>query len=196
MRNAVITAEIRRATPRDRIDCKMLPYGRRLKFAFRSFFSILDYSRIPDDVAAELVKAPEPPKPAPLPPPADTTDRATQLLALLQRDGRLLDFVMEDLAPYQDAQIGAAARDVHAGCRQVLSRYITVAPVMDDEEGQTVTVDRTTDPARVKVVGNVAGQPPYSGILRHRGWEATRVELPPLPEKGRTILAPAEVEVP
>lgn len=174
----------------------MLPYGRRLKFAFRSFFSILDYSRIPDDVAAELVKAPEPPKAPPLAPPVDTTDRATQLLALLQRDGRLLDFLMEDLAAYQDAQIGAAARDVHAGCRQALSRYVAVAPVMDDEEGQTVSVDRNTDPARVKVVGNVAGQPPYRGILRHRGWEATRVELPPLPETGRTILAPAEVEVP
>jgi hypothetical protein len=177
----------------------MISYGRRLKFAFRSFFSILDHSRIPDDIAAELVKAPavpEPPKAPPVAAAVDTTDRATQLLSLLQRDGRLLDFVMEDLGPYQDAQIGAAARDVHAGCRQMLSRYFTLSPVMDGEEGESVTVERGTDPARMKVVGNVAGEPPYRGVLRHRGWEATRVELPPLPETARSVLAPAEVEVP
>lgn len=174
----------------------MIPYGRRLKFAFRSFFSILDYSRIPDDVVAELVTAPEAPAAAAMPVPVESSDRAAQVLALLQRDGRLLDFLMEDLAAYQDAQIGAAARDVHAGCRQTLSRYVTLAPVMDDEEGQTVTVERGADPARIKLVGNIAGQPPYRGILRHRGWEATHVELPPLPETGRTILAPAEIEVP
>jgi hypothetical protein len=176
----------------------MISYGRRLKFAFRSFFSILDYSRIPDDIAAELVKAPPAPEPAKAPTPAaprETFDRATQLLSLLQRDGRLLDFVMEDLGPYQDAQIGAAARDVHAGCRQMLARYFTLAPVMASEEGQSVTVERGADPARIKVVGNVAGEPPYRGIVRHRGWEATRVELPPLPETARSILAPAEVEV-
>jgi hypothetical protein len=175
----------------------MISYGRRLKFAFRSFFSILDHSRIPDDIAAELVKAPEAvDAPKPRPAPVETPDRATQVLALMQRDGRLLDFLLEDLAAYQDAQIGAAARDVHAGCRQMLVRYFTLAPVLDDDEGQTVSVERGVDPARIKVVGNLAGPPPYRGILRHRGWEATRVELPPLPETGRMILAPAEVEVP
>jgi hypothetical protein len=178
---------------------RMIAYGRRLKFAFRSFFSILDHGRIPDDVTAALVtKTPASPTPAPAPvaAPVETGDRATQLLALLQRDGRLLDFVMEDLAPYQDAQIGAAARDVHAGCRQVLSRYVSIAPVMADEEGQTVTIERGADPARIKVIGNVAGEPPYQGVLRHRGWEATRMDLPPMPTAGRTVLSPAEVEVP
>ena len=180
---------------RDRID-RMIPYGRRLKFAFRSFFSILDHSRLPEDVVSELVTVPERPKPAHAPPLPDAADRAAQMLALLQRDGRLLDFLMEDLAAYQDAQIGAAARDVHAGCVQALSRYVTLTPVLDEEEGQAVTVDGHADPARIKVVGNAAGQPPYRGVLRHRGWEATRIELPPLPATGRTILAPAEVEVP
>ena len=173
----------------------MIPYWRRVRFAFRSFFSILDHSRIPDDVAAALVTAPEPSKPVAPPPPVETSDRAVQILALLQRDGRLVDFLMEDLSAYQDAQVGAAVRDVHAGCRQSLSRYVTLAPAMDDEEGQTVTVPRDGDPARVKVVGNVSGQPPYRGVLRHRGWDAVRVELPPLPATGRTIVAPAEVEV-
>lgn len=173
----------------------MISYGRRLKFAFRSFFSILDYSRLPDDVVAAFVKAPEPPKAGVAAPPPEPSESAVQMLALLQRDGRLLDFVMEDLAAYQDAQIGAAARDVHAGCRQMLSRYVTLAPVLAGDEGQTVTIDRDTDPSRIKVVGNVAGQPPYTGILRHRGWEVTRIALPPLPGTGRSILAPAEVEV-
>lgn len=174
----------------------MIPYFRRLTYAFRSFFSILDHSRVPDDVVAALVRAPaarrESAPPIAQPEPAD---RATQLLALLQRDGRLLDFLMEDVGAYADAQVGAAVRDVHAGCRAALTRYLSIAPVMDEEEGDAVTVDRGADPARIKVVGNVAGQPPYRGILRHRGWEATRVELPPASSAGRTILAPAEVEV-
>jgi hypothetical protein len=171
----------------------MIPYFRRVKYAFRSFFSILDYSRVPDDVVAALVEVPAAPAPSvPLPEPID---RATQLLALLQRDGRLVDFLMEDLSTYADAQVGVAVRDVHAGCRTVLARYLSIAPVLDDEEGEPVTVDRGVDPARIKIVGNVAGQPPYRGILRHRGWEATRVELPPVPASGRFVLAPAEVEV-
>ena len=173
----------------------MIWYGRRLKFAFRTFFSILDHSRIPDDVASALGKAEPEPEKAPDPVAPESTDRALQMLAILQRDGRLVDFLMEDLAAYQDAQIGAAARDVHAGCRKALTRYVALESVLDDEEGQTVTVDRTADPSSVKVVGSVAGAPPYRGVLRHRGWRATRVDLPPLAAAGRTILAPAEVEV-
>jgi Domain of unknown function (DUF2760) len=172
----------------------MIPYVQRVKYAFRSFFSILDHSRVPDDVVAALVRIPvdaAPPVTAVSPP--DPVSRATQLLALLQRDGRLVDFLMEDLGSYADAQVGAAVRDVHAGCRTVLTRYLTISPVMEEQEGDTVTVDRGADPARIKVVGNVAGQPPYRAVLRHRGWEATRVELPPVP--GGSVLAPAEVEV-
>lgn len=179
----------------------MLRYGTRLKYAFRSFFSILDYGRIPEDIVEAVVKeeAKTDRKNATLPvsvtPAPETSDRAVQMLALLQRDGRLVDFLMEDLAGYPDAQVGAAVRDVHAGCRGVLTRYSTLAPVIDDEEGERVTVDRGTDPARVKVVGNAAGQPPYEGVLRHRGWEVSRMELPPLPGTGRTVVAPAEVEI-
>jgi hypothetical protein len=173
----------------------MVSYGKRLKYAFRSFFSILDYSKVPDDVVEALVKR-DAPAPAPVAAPApETADRAVQLLALLQRDGRLVDFLMEDLTAYADAQVGAAVRDVHANCRASLARYVTLVPVIDEEEGRTVTIERGTEPARVKVVGNVAGDPPYRGALRHRGWEAARIELPPLPATGRTVVAPAEVEV-
>ena len=174
----------------------MLSYGTRLKYAFRSFFSLLDYGRIPEDVA-EAVLAKPAAAPVSTPPPAavETSDRAIQILALLQRDGRLVDFLMEDLAAYPDAQVGAAVRDVHAGCRSVLTRYATLGPVINDEEGQTVTVARGTDAASVKVIGHAAGEPPYRGVLRHRGWEVSRLELPPLAATGRSIIAPAEVEV-
>jgi hypothetical protein len=175
----------------------MISYGRRLRYAFRTFFSILDHSRIPDDVAAALGKtaAETAPPPAPAPVVQDSPDRALQMLAILQRDGRLVDFLMEDLGAYQDVQIGAAARDVHAGCRKALMRYVSLDAVLDDDEGQTVSVESGVDPASVKVVGSVGGAPPYRGVLRHRGWRATRVDLPPLSASGRTILAPAEVEI-
>ncbi len=176
----------------------MISHGQRWKFAFRAFFSLIFHGRIAEDFLEAFV--PREPEPPPVPPAAtvvaDNTDRATQILALLQRDGRFIDFVMEDLSGYPDAQIGAAVRDVHAGCRDALARYVTLAPVLDGDEGAAATVDRSTDPARVKVVGNLGGVPPLTGVIRHRGWEATRLELPPLPATGRTILAPAEVEVP
>ena len=172
----------------------MISYGRRLTFAFRTFFSILVHGRIPDDVAAELVKR-EPATPAPAVPPAPSSDRAVQLLSILQRDGRLIDFLMEDLTAYADAQIGAAARDVHGGCRQALDRYFTLVPVVDDEEGRPITVEPGADPARIKVMGNAVGKGPFRGVLRHRGWETTRTELPPLPASSRQVLAPAEVEL-
>lgn len=174
----------------------MISHGKRWKFAFRAFFSLIVHGRIADDILATfVVKVPEGPPVPPAGPAADTTDRATQILALLQRDGRFVDFVMEDLAGYPDAQIGAAVRDVHSGCRETVTRYLTLAPVLDDDEGARVTLDRGTDPARVKLVGHVGGAELFQGVVRHRGWEATRVELPPLPLTGRTIVAPAEVEI-
>jgi len=118
-----------------------------------------------------------------------------QILGILQRDARLVDFLMEDISAYSDEQVGAAVRDVQSGSRQALERYFTLEPVLDDEEGRPVTVERGMDAARVKLVGNVSGQPPMRGILRHRGWEATRVELPPVPAAGQLVIAPAEVEV-
>ena len=173
----------------------MISHGRRWKYAFRVFFSLIFHGRIADDIldAFRPVRAP-----AAAPPPAvpvDRGDRAIQLLAILQRDGRLVDFLMEDLTGYADAQVGAAVRDVHAGCRASLTRYLTLEPVLHDGEGTAVTIDGGADPARVKAVGNITGTAPLRGVLRHRGWEATRVELPPLPAGVRTVVAPAELEV-
>jgi hypothetical protein len=174
----------------------MISYGKRLKYAFRAFFSILDYGRIPDDITAALATEQTAPAAAPAAPAtADGPDRAMQILALLQRDGRLIDFLMEDIRTYSDVQIGAAVRDVHAGCGQALRRYFTLHPVLDDEEGSAVTLEHAADPGRFKVVGNTTGATPIRGVLRHRGWEAMRTELPPLPTTGRSVLAPAEIEV-
>jgi hypothetical protein len=175
----------------------MISHGQRWKFAFRAFFSLIFHGRIADDILAAFTT----PQPAPVvvtpaaPPVVESSDRATQLLAILQRDGRLVDFLMEDLTPYQDAQVGAAVRDVHRGCREAIDKYASLSPVLDLEEGSTVSVDRDSEPARIKVVGNTAGAPPYRGVLRHRGWEVARLALPPLPATGRAVVAPAEVEV-
>lgn len=194
-----------------------IPYFRRLKFAFRTFFSILDYSRIPDDVAGALglenaeTAAPRPvaarpeaeapvPEARPVEPPTrghrpGDEIRATQILAVLQRDGRLIDFLMEDLGAYGDEQVGAAVRTVHANCRQALQRYLTLEPVVAEEEGARVTVEPGTDPAMVKVIGNAAGRPPFQGVVRHRGWQVSRIDLPAAPPAARHVVAPAEVEI-
>jgi hypothetical protein len=119
-----------------------------------------------------------------------------QLLAILQRDARLVDFLMEDLGGYSDAQVGTAVRDVHANCRHVLQRYVPIEPVLADDEGRPTVVQVPVDPATVRLVGNVAGQSPARGTVRHRGWRVGRIELPPLPaEAARLVVAPAEVEV-
>lgn len=188
----------------------MIGLGKRTAYAFKSFFAILYRGNIPDNVLQELAKpadgealpsAAEPETLAPPEPEApaeDLTDRAVQLLALLQRDGRLIDFFSENIAPYSDAQVGAAARNVHESCRQALERYIKLEPVIDSEEGQSVTVQEDFDPSTTKLIGNVTGQPPLRGVLRHHGWRATQVDMPPLPPAGlgRLVIAPAEVEIP
>jgi hypothetical protein len=178
----------------------MISHGKRWKYAFRAFFSLIFHGRIADDILAAFAAPAAPAAAAPIQParpvaPIETTDRAAQMLAILQRDGRLVDFLMEDLGAYSNEQVGAAVRDVHRGCRQALDKYATLTPVLEAAEGNSVTVEAGSDAARIKVVGNVAGAPPLRGVLRHRGWEASRLELPPLPATGRTVIAPAEVEV-
>jgi hypothetical protein len=127
--------------------------------------------------------------------PGTPADGAIQLLALLQRDARLVDFLMEDISGYADAQVGAAVREVHGSSRRTLAQYVALEAVLDGAEDQPVTLP-AIDPAQVKVVGRSAGQPPIRGTLRHRGWRADRIALPPLPPSGaRQVVAPAEVEL-
>jgi heme exporter protein D len=118
------------------------------------------------------------------------------LLSILQREGRILDFFAEDLSLYEDAQIGAAVRGIHESCKRVIDKRLSLQPVIDQEEGEAVTVATGFDPAAIKLVGNVSGEPPFKGILRHRGWQSKRDDLPTLSgTRDAGILAPAEVEI-
>ena len=132
----------------------------------------------------------------PAPPPPDRGEAALRLLALLQQEGRLVDFLEEDLAPYSDTQIGSAVRSIHGGCRNVLKERLELAPILPGAEGATVTIERGVDPGAVRVTGNVRGEPPYQGVLRHPGWRSAAFRVPESTGNAdHTILAPAEVEV-
>lgn len=123
-------------------------------------------------------------------------EAALQLLALLQREGRFVDFLEEDVSSFSDAQIGAAARVVHDGCRKALREHLPAEPVRSEEEGAKVTLAKGFDAARVRLTGNVIGEPPFKGTLAHRGWQVKEVRLPKMTEgHDATIIAPAEVEV-
>lgn len=127
-------------------------------------------------------------------------EKLLQFLGLLQEKGRFLDFVMEEVASYQDAQVGAAARVVHAGCRQVMQDYFALAPVLGQDEGSQVVLDDNASARPYRLVGAVS-EPPYVGTLLHRGWRTSKVDLPVLvPEKAQEmdvhmVIAPAQVEV-
>lgn len=140
---------------------------------------------------------PEPKKaPPPPPPPKPTTDAAVQLLALFQREGRLVDFLREDIQPYDDSQIGAAVREIHKACRQVLTEHLTLEPVLSGNEGDEITVPQGFDPSAIRLTGNVSGEPPFHGSLRHAGWRATQMKLPAQPAgQDPKIITPAEVEI-
>lgn len=170
----------------------------QIVLAFRAFFALLFSGKLPDDMIAELglIVKPAPVPPAPPKPEIKPEDGALQLLGILQRDARILDFFMEDIGPYSDEQVGAAARDVHTHTRDVLIRHFAPAPVIDAVEG-SVANPPDGNAALVKYIGNVPakGKPP-AGLLRHKGWRATAATLPKLNSRqDLVVLAPAEIEV-
>ncbi|MEJ5364087.1 MAG: DUF2760 domain-containing protein [Desulfosoma sp.] len=122
---------------------------------------------------------------------------AVQMLSVLQRQGRFIDFLEEDLNRYEDAQIGAAVRSIHESCKAALAECVELEAVMAQEEGSVVTVPSGFDPAAVRLTGNVSGDPPFRGVLRHRGWRIRKVQLPTFTAQVGTkrIVAPAEVEI-
>jgi hypothetical protein len=182
----------------------------RIGLAFRSFFAILGSGALPEDILQELKlkRADE------LPPKeekkeitpskeelrkreAESQARAAQMITIFQRDARLIDFLREDIRPYPDAQVGAAVRSLHESCQQVLNRYLQLEPIINSQEGESVTIQDGFDPSSVKLIGNVTGKPPLKGILRHHGWRAAKIELPALPDNvDQIVIAPAEVEIP
>jgi hypothetical protein len=175
----------------------------RLVLAFRCFFNILFQGVLSPEVLTELnlttrEARPAAPKPAAAPPPVPavrTADGALQFLGILQRDSRLVDFLMEDITSYSDDQVGAAVRELHDQCRDAVARYVTLQPVIDGVEG-TFTQAPSKDPNVVKFIGNVPAKPPSGGTLRHKGWRAAKVDLPALTGKqDANIIAPAEIEI-
>ncbi len=171
----------------------------RISAAFRSFSSIFFSGVLPDDIAAEFGFAKTKPAAAPTPVSQPlTSDGALQILQILQRDSRLIDFLMEDISGYSDDQIGAAVRSIHADCKTSLNRHLTLVPMMDGVEGtyQKLDPSKIPDPNRIKLIGNVPANGKTSGgTLRHRGWMAVSVQLPVLGKQDPKALAPAEIEI-
>jgi hypothetical protein len=178
----------------------------RLSLAVGTFFAVLgdrefagQVRRLRDGAAvAAPVTAPQP---AAAPTPAPTIKEASpeaalQLLGLLQRGARFVDFVEEDIAGYSDADIGAAARLVHDGCRTTLREHFTIRPVRQESEGSRVTLADGFDATAIRLTGNVVGKPPFNGTISHRGWRVEDVRLPMLTKThDATVIAQAEVEL-
>ncbi|MBB3260854.1 hypothetical protein F4827_005629 [Paraburkholderia bannensis] len=141
------------------------------------------------------------PAAAPVAPAASAIEEASpqaalQLLGLLQRNARFVDFVEEDIAGYADAEIGAAARLVHEGCRATLREHFTIRPVRPEAEGSRVSIPEGFDATAIRLTGNVVGAAPFNGTISHRGWRVEDVKLPKLVKShDAKVLAPAEVEL-
>ncbi|MBB3001292.1 DUF2760 domain-containing protein [Paraburkholderia tropica] len=193
-----------------------ISFAGRLSLAIGSFFAILGDADLAAGVrrlrngeaAAPAPQAPVPaaapmaaPAPAPAPAPVAAIEEASpqsalQLLGLLQRNARFVDFVEEDIAGYNDADIGAAARLVHEGCRATLREHFTIRPVRSEAEGSRVTIAEGFDATAIRLTGNVVGSAPFNGTVSHRGWRVEDVKLPKLVKShDAKVIAPAEVEL-
>ena len=196
----------------------------RFILAFRCFFKLLFAGKLPAAAAtylpagkAEAKALPEPKKEPAADKPAEKKpaevkpviraaasadlagnhrDGALALLALLQREGRLVDFLRESLDSYEDVDIGVAVRDIHRGCKKVIEEHFVLEAVMPGEEDTRVKVPAGFDPGEVRLIGKISGEPPFTGTLRHHGWRVTEVKLPTLTEGvDRRVLAHDEVEI-
>ena len=137
---------------------------------------------------------------APIPEPVilkeSTPDAALQLLSLLQKEARFIDFIKEDVSNYSDSDIGIAARVVHEGCNKAINQYFTLDTVRTDTEGSNVTLSKGFNASEVRLTGNVVGEAPFTGILVHKGWKVTDIRLPKLTAGyNAKIIATAEVEL-
>jgi hypothetical protein len=189
-----------------------LSLGARWRVALACFGRVLASGRFAAQIQHLLstgdAVAPAAPPPAatplaPLPgtvpaaiPPERLHASGLALLATLQREGRLIDFLQEDMRAFSDAEIGAAARIVHAGCRKALQQGLVLEPVLQEAEGAPLCVPAGFDAQRIRLTGNLSGQPPFRGALKHHGWQVSSIRLPVPSEKlDQRILAPAEVEL-
>jgi len=158
----------------------------KLGLAFRCFFRVLTDKNFAQSLAQNLAENTQ--KETSLP------QEALQLLTLLQEEGRFIDFLNEDIDNFEDEQIGAAVRNIHANCKKVLGDLFELIPVLKDQEGQQITVSEGFDPREIKLVGKISGKPPFQGELKHHGWKVKTSHFP----KGLNnhgVIAPAEVEI-
>lgn len=127
-----------------------------------------------------------------------TTGRsdALTLLGTLQREARFLDLVGEPLEGFEDAQVGAAARQVLSDVRKSLDRMFAVAPIAGEDEGSSVSIPKPASPVRYHVIGRNADQA-TRGTLVHRGWKAGRCQTPSWngASDDAFVLSPVEIEV-
>jgi len=164
----------------------------RLKLAWR----VLVDAALAEKVA-RIMHQPEVEEKKPSIPPERLHASALLLLASLQREGRFVDFVRQDVAGFSDEDVGAAARVVHDGCAKVLSQFFEFAPAAQGAEGAPASAPAGFDAQRIRLTGNLTGQPPFKGTLRHHGWVATAVRMPAIAETlDPRVVAPAEIELP
>lgn len=153
----------------------------RIILAFRAFFKVL----FDGSAAAKVQQALDRPSGPNL-----------EILQSFQRDGRLIDFLLEDIGAYQDDQVGAAVRAIHKGCRKALLESVEVVPIRNEGEGAMVEVPAGYDPSQIRLVGNVTGRGPYRGTVKHHGWQIGEVKTTALTTvKNDKVITPAEIEV-
>jgi len=170
-------------------EARNIPFGQRLALGLKVIFNGTFAAQVVSGLKAAEAK---PPTPAP----EQIHASGLLLLSSLQREGRLVDFLQQDVANFSDEEIGAAARVVHAGSRKLLHQYFDLEPAAKENEGAEVTVPKGFDAQRWRLTGNVAGQPPFRGTLRHHGWVARQVRMPAVSESlDPRIITPAEVEL-
>ncbi len=156
-----------------------------LGLAFKAFFKALKEPKKAQEFIDETPKQ------------IETHDLShLRLLSILQNSGRLVDFFKEDITKFSDAQVGAAVRKIHQDCAKSLEELIAIRPVFEEQEGARINVPQGYDPSTIKVVGKVKGEPPFSGILVHKGWKAQKRSLSKkVGEQHCEVICPAEVEI-
>ncbi|MBI3892190.1 MAG: DUF2760 domain-containing protein [Candidatus Wallbacteria bacterium] len=153
----------------------------RIFSAFSTFFRVLSDGEFAGRVA-ELDR--------------QMTAASLAILVALQREGRMIDFLLEDIANLDDEQVGAAAKEIQRKCQKVIKDFVEVVPVREEREGKPITIEEGFDPSAIRLVGKVSGNPPFKGVLTHHGWKAKEVRLSPIPAgQDATVITPAEVEI-
>jgi hypothetical protein len=164
----------------------------RLGAALGAFRAVLGDPAVAEKIFAIL----HPPPPEP-PKPVKRSGEPLRLLALLQREGRVLDFFLEDISQVKDEQVGASVRELHRKAQTVIKDHLVLEPVLPQGEGDAVEVPAGFDPSAIRLTGNVTGNPPFRGTLQHHGWRVKDFKLPAPPEgQDEFVIAPAEVDLP